>query len=307
MRKTLLAAALAGAFSIPAVTFAADAAPAAAPAAAAPAEPASPHTIAGNLSIISDYRFRGITQTFEKPALQGGIDYSHSSGIYLGNWNSNVNSGAGFPDGNLEMDFYGGYKMSLGDFGLDFGAIYYYYPGSEAGALAWNQVPGVNPGANSGAVNNKEVYIGVTWKFLSLKYNYSFDDYFSLRGVDSTGTFTGQNTKGSNYWDLSATYDLGDGWGINGHVGRLSVKNVANGDYTDWKIGVTKDIGGWVFGAAYVDTNANGQCSGATTFQPYCFTNSWNSPPASGAVPGFGSKTKDAGNSTVVVSVSKTF
>ena len=303
MRKTLLAAVLAGAFSIPAVTFAADAAPAAAPAAAAPAEPASPHTIAGNLSIISDYRFRGITQTFEKPALQGGIDYSHSSGIYLGNWNSNVNSGAGFPDGNLEMDFYGGYKMSLGDFGLDFGAIYYYYPGSEA--------TGLGTGAGSGAVNNKEVYIGATWKFLSLKYNYSFDDYFSLRGVDSAGAFTGQDTKGSNYWDLSATYDLGDGWGINGHVGRLTVKNVANADYTDWKIGVTKDIGGWVFSAAYVDTNASGDkgptggCFGQSSYQPYCFTNSLSSNGAGGL--NVGSKTKDAGNSTVVVSVSKTF
>jgi uncharacterized protein (TIGR02001 family) len=77
----------------------------------------------------SSYRFRGIDQTYGQPALQGGIDYSHESGIYVGNWNSNVNSGAGFAEGNLEMDFYGGWKKSFGDFGLDLGAIYYYYPG----------------------------------------------------------------------------------------------------------------------------------------------------------------------------------
>ncbi|MBK8121164.1 MAG: hypothetical protein IPK39_19895 [Sulfuritalea sp.] len=292
MRKTLLAAALAGAFSLPSAVLAQTADPSKDAAA-----PASPHTIAGNLSITSDYRFRGITQTFEKPALQGGIDYSHSSGFYLGNWNSNVSSGAGFPDGNLEMDFYGGYKMTLGDFGLDFGGIYYYYPGSEAN--------GLGTGANSGAVNNKELYIGATWKFMSLKYFHSVDDYFSLRGVDSTGASTGEDTKGSNYWDLSATYDLGGGWGINGHVGWLTLKNVSDGDYTDWKIGVTKDIGGWVFGAAYVDTNASGQCSGATSYQPYCFTNSLSSNGAGGL--NIGSKTKDAGEGTLVVSVSKAF
>ena len=74
---------------------------------------ASPHTLTGNLGLFSSYRFRGIDQTFNKPALQGGIDYSHSSGIYVGNWNSNVNSGAGFPEGNLEMDFYGGWKNDI--------------------------------------------------------------------------------------------------------------------------------------------------------------------------------------------------
>ena len=105
MRKTLIAAAVAGLFALPAVAQTGDPSKDA-------AAPASPHTLAGNLGIYSSYRFRGIDQTFGKPALQGGIDYSHSSGIYLGNWNSNVSEGAGFPDANLEMDFYGGYKFS---------------------------------------------------------------------------------------------------------------------------------------------------------------------------------------------------
>ena len=293
MKKTLLATLLAAAFAAPAMAQT----PAPAQAEAAPAAEASPHTLTGNVGLFSSYRFRGIDQTFGKPALQGGVDYSHSSGFYIGNWNSNVSSGAGFPDGNLEMDFYGGYKHAFGDFGLDIGAIYYYYPGSEARVLG--------PNANGGAVYNAELYIGGSWKFLSLKYYYGLDDYFSLVGVDSTGAFNGKDTKGSSYLDLSANYDLGDGWGVNGHIGTLNLENVHNGDYTDWKIGVTKDVSGWIFALSYIDTNASGDCRGASSYQPYCFTNS-NSDDGAGGI-NFGNSTKDAGRGTAVLSVSKSF
>jgi uncharacterized protein (TIGR02001 family) len=290
MRKTIIAASLAtAAFAVPTLASAQAAAPAAAP--------ASPHTFTGNMSLVSDYRFRGISQTFKEPALQGGFDYSHETGIYLGNWTSNVNSGAGFPGGNLEMDFYGGWKKSWGDWGLDLGAIYYYYPGTNASSTEPN-VMALSPFNNrtgviaSGKIDNTELYIGGSWKFISLKYYHAINDYFSTPG-----------TKGSNYWDLSANYDLGGGWTILGHVGVLSFKNQTNGDYTDWKIGVTKDLGGWVFGASYIDTDAKGNCSGATTPQPYCFSNGSLS-----LTSGTGyDKLKDAGKGTVVISVSKTF
>ena len=80
---------------------------------------------------------------------------------------------------------------------------------------------------------------------------------------------------------------------------------MTNGSYTDWKLGVTKDINGWVIGASYIDTNAKGQCSGATTYQPYCFssTNFDNA----GALGNNPNKLKDAGRGIAVVSVSKTF
>ncbi|MBN8463300.1 MAG: hypothetical protein J0M01_10875, partial [Dechloromonas sp.] len=74
MNKSLIALTLAGAFAVPAFAQTA-------PAAEAAAEPASPHTLTGNLGLFSSYRFRGIDQTFGKPALQGGIDYSHESGF----------------------------------------------------------------------------------------------------------------------------------------------------------------------------------------------------------------------------------
>jgi len=286
MRKLLLASAVSAAFSMP-MTVSAQTAPAAAQ---------SPHTFSGNFGLFSEYRFRGISQTFKQPAIQGGVDYSHANGIYLGNWNSNISEGAGYPAGNLEMDFYGGWKKTWGDWGLDVGAIYYYYPGTNAGpTIAFS--PANNRPTDgrilSGKVDNTELYVGGSWKWISLKYSHAASDYFGAPG-----------TKNSHYLDLSANYDLGNGWGINGHVGTLKFKNMINADYTDWKIGVTKDISGWVFGAAYIATNAKGDCAQpATNPQPYCFSNgSLNAANASGF-----DKTKDAGRSTLVLSVSKTF
>lgn len=290
MRKTVLASLLAAGLAAPTLAAAQAAAPAAAP--------ASPHTFTGNMSLVSDYRFRGISQTFRKPALQGGFDYSHSSGIYLGNWNSNVNEGAGFPNGNLEMDFYGGWKKTWGDWGLDIGAIYYYYPGTDANA--GNGTTFVNlrdpTKTHNGRVDNSEFYIGGSWKWLSLKYYHAMGDYFSL-----------PETKGSNYWDLTANYDLGSGWTLVGHVGMFKLKgwdngtDLSKGSYTDWKIGITKDLGGWILGAAYIDTDAKGSCNaGNPGF--YCFGNQQAAAPVNPST-----SFKDAGKGTVVLSVSKSF
>lgn len=244
MRKSILSAAVAATLLVPGLAAAQAAAP-----------------ITGNMSLVSDYRFRGLTQTFEEPALQGGFDYAHSSGIYLGNWNSSI-SDSFFAGSPLEMDFYGGYKGAAGPLGYDIGVLYYYYPGSNL--------------AGVGTIDNLEVYAGVSWQFLSLKYFHAVSDFFGA-----------PNTDGSNYIDFSATWDLGQGWGVNGHIGHQKVENASALDYTDYKIGITKDVGGWVFGAAFIDTDADGAV--------YTFTNA-----ASGT-------TKNVGDSTVVLSVSKTF
>jgi len=287
MRKTILATSLAtAAFAVSGLSFGQAAAPAAAP--------APDFTLTGNLGLFSSYRFRGIAQTYDKPAIQGGFDLSHVSGFYAGNWNSNVNEGAGYPGGSIEMDFYGGWKKSWGDWGLDLGGIYYYYPGTNAGAtIPFTPVNNRTGQIHSGRVDNGELYIGGSWKFVSLKYSHAVTDYFST-----------PSTKNSNYIDLSANYDLGSGWGINGHVGHLNFHNMTNGSYTDWKLGVTKDLSGWVIGASYVDTNTKGDCNAALTNpQPYCFSNgSVNTANASGF-----DKTKDAGKGILILSVSKTF
>lgn len=264
MKKSLIALALVGAFAAPA--FAQTAAP------AAEAAPASAHTFTGNVGLFSDYIFRGISQTQHKPALQGGFDYSHASGLYVGTWASNVNwvRETGFKtDNSLEMDVYGGFRGSFaGDFTYDLGALYYYYPGDTV------------PGAKN--TNSAEVYASMGWKFITLKYSHTVSE--NLFGWYNFGS--GKSTRGSGYLDLSMNYDLGSGWGINGHVGHQTIRNFGDASYTDWKLGVTKDLGVGVVGLSYTDTNAEG-CGKDS--QAYC----WNG--------------KDVSQPRLTASFSKTF
>jgi uncharacterized protein (TIGR02001 family) len=226
-------------------------------AAAAPGfadEPASPHTFSANVGLTSDYVFRGVSQTQGNPAIQGGFDYSHASGFYLGTWGSNVSwvsvrsfkdstgavtTGDPFKENNsMELDLYGGYKGSVGDFGYDLGAITYYYPGNKT--------------AGAKSPDTTEVYVGGSWKFLSVKYSHVVSENF-IGWYDFTNN---RSTRGSNYLELNANYDLGNGWGVLGHVGHQKVKNVGDASYSDWKIGVSKDVGFGVITLAYTDTNA---------------------------------------------------
>lgn len=82
--------------------------------------------VSGTAAIVSDYDFRGITQTAEDPAVQLSIDYAHESGWYVGTWGSNVDFGTDDP--STEVDLYTGFKGSVGDFGYDAGIVYYAYP-----------------------------------------------------------------------------------------------------------------------------------------------------------------------------------
>src|SRR3954464_15960352 len=164
MRKYILPLAIAACASVSAPAIAQQAAAATPP----------PPPVTGNMTLVSEYRFRGIDQTYGKPAIQGGFDYSHESGIYLGNWNSNVSQGAGYPGGNIEMDFYGGWKKAFGDFGLDVGAIYSVYPGTDSGpGLVGAPFNNRSSAVHTRKVDNKEIYVGGTWNWLSAKWFYS--------------------------------------------------------------------------------------------------------------------------------------
>lgn len=258
MKKSLIALALVGAFAAPA--FAAE-----------EAAPAPVHTFTGNVALVSNYIFRGISQSQNKPAIQGGFDYAHVSGLYAGTWASNVAwvEDTGMKtNSSLEWDFYGGYKGSFAeDFTYDLGILKYYYPG--------DRVPGV---ANT---DSTEVYLGLGWKFITLKYSHAISSHlFGWTGP------AGEKTRGSGYLDLSMNYDLGDGWGVNAHVGHQKIKNFGDASYTDWKLGVTKDVGVGVVGLAYSDTNAK-TCGDAVA--TYC----WNG--------------KDVAKGTAILSFSKTF
>lgn len=194
---------------------------------------ASDHTFTGNLTVASDYRFRGISQTFRGPAVQGGFDYAHSSGFYVGNWNSNV-SGNQYPDGSsIEMDLYGGYKFAPAkDVTADIGVLRYYYPGVSIG--------GVN-------ANATEVYFGASYKWFSAKYSYAVSDkYFGFTNAD-----------GSYYLDLNANYDVAEKTTLGLHVGRQKFKNFGAFSYTDYKVSVSRDFGFATLGLALVGSNAD--------------------------------------------------
>jgi uncharacterized protein (TIGR02001 family) len=201
----------------------------------------SDYSFSGNLTIGSDYRFRGFTQTDYQPTIQGGVDFSHKSGFYIGNWNSNVSSTV-FNGAPIEMDFYGGWKTEIGGVGLDIGAIYYYYPGTG------EYVPDFK-------AKNFEAYIGGSLGPLSVKYFYAFSNFFGLEGP-------GIDTKGSQYLDLSGNFDLGGGLALVAHAGYQKIKNYKDlgglkDSVWDYKLGATYDIGGsgWVVGGFWIGTS----------------------------------------------------
>lgn len=240
MRKALVAASVAATLATPLLALAQTPAPA--PAAA----PEPEYTLTANVGLFSDYRFRGFTQTNYQPAIQGGFDFAHKSGFYLGNWNSNV-SDTLFNGAPIEMDFYGGYKHAFGDFTLDVGLLYYYYPG------AGEYNPNFKP-------KNFEAYIGGSYGPVSIKYFYSFTDFFGLNGELLTPP-TSTNSKGSQYVDLSFSYTFeGTGFGINAHAGYQNVKNYEQlggpkNSVWDYKVGATYDLSGFILGLAWVGTS----------------------------------------------------
>ena len=223
----------------------------------APAAPAAPpeHTVTANVGLFSEYIFRGIAQTAGEPAVQGGFDYAHSSGFYAGTWASNASwlqDFGAYSRSSMEWDFYGGFKANFADsdFFWDVGTLYYYDPGTRYSGVI--------------SADTWELYAALGWKWASVKFSYSLDDYFGARP-------TGAKTDGSYYVDLSAAYPVGDtGLSLIGHVGYLDVDNDgSDGDlstggkvgYTDWKLGVAYTIPegpvkGLEVGAYYSGNNA---------------------------------------------------
>lgn len=208
-----------------------------------------------NLSVTTDYRYRGISQTRLKPALQGGFDYAHASGFYVGAWGSTIkwikDSGG---DANVEIDLYGGYKTEVAPgLTLDVGVLTYNYPSNKLAVSA----------------NTQELYGALSYGPATLKYSHSTSNLFGFA-----------DSKGSGYVDLSATFDLGDGYTLTPHVGYQKVKHNGDFSYTDYSLTLNKDFGGFLFGLSALDTDTS-------TY--------------------VGLNAKDLGKASLVLSVKKTF
>ena len=209
--------------------------------------PESAFTVTSNVGLVSNYVYRGITQTIGKPAIQGGFDFAHTSGIYVGLWGSNVSwiTGSGSTgNASLELDAYAGYKgVFAEDFSYDVGLVSYNYLGDYV------------PPAGYVKADTSEAYGAIGYKWITAKYSYSLGDFLTV-----------PEAKGTDYLEVNASYTLADsGVTFGAHYGKQTYKGaatdalVAGGfdpSYTDYKVNVSKDFSGYVLGLAYTNTNA---------------------------------------------------
>jgi len=193
-------------------------------------EPVNP--LSFNASVVTDYRYRGVSQTRLKPALQGGFDYAAPSGFYVGAWASTIKWIKDFGgDANIEVDLYGGYKTEVAPgLTLDVGLLQYYYPSNK-----------LNPSADT-----LEVYGALSFGPVTAKYSHSTTNLFGV-----------PDSKGSSYFDVTANFDLGDGITLTPHVGHQTVKHNSVASYTDYSLTVAKDFSGLILSAAIVGTDAD--------------------------------------------------
>lgn len=247
MKPIRVTAALAAALILSGSAFAQTAAP-------APAEPVNP--LSYNLSLTSNYKFRGQDQytastSMIKPAIQGGVDYAFPSGFYLGNWNSTVRFLD--PDNNkahLEMDFYGGYKFSSGDVNFDLGALTYVYPGATK-------------------ANTTELYASVGFGPVTAKYSHTVS-----KGYFGTGYLTSDG-RGTGYLNLAYSQEVAPKITLKASIGQTmfksAVRNAGTPNFTDYSIGAAYDLGdglsltGAFQGASKVGNPAFNYTVGSTT------------------------------------------
>ena len=190
---------------------------------------ASPHEWSASMAVLTEYQFRGITQSNEDPAIQVGIDYAHASGLYVGFWASSVEFNDGPNATQLETNFYTGYGGSMGKIDYDIGFLYYYYPEEDAD----------EPGSGLGEQDLWEVYgsLGTTFDMayepsVTAGFAYSPDYYgsdgdsiyvygefgLSLGGISPYATVGYLDVDGDKttpagydyvYYTVGASYDIG--------------------------------------------------------------------------------------------------
>jgi len=185
-----------------------------------------------NVSVVSDYRYRGISQSRLNPALQGGADFiNNPTGLYVGTWLSTIKwiedqNG----NGNVEWDVYFGKRGEIvKDVSYDVGLLSYVYHGNNLPTSA----------------NTTELYGQVSYGPVYAKYSYALTDLFGFA-----------DSRGSGYLDVGATFDVAEGVNVALHAGHQTVSNVTGASYSDWKIGVTKDFKVATVGLALTGTNS---------------------------------------------------
>jgi len=172
---------------------------------AAQADDAPTSPVTGNVAVTSDYMFRGLTQTWGRPAIQGGADYTSPNGFAAGFWGSSI-SERSYPGGAMELDLYASYGRAIdSDWSWRAGVYGYVYPGAN---LDQARLP-------SRSFNTAEANAALTWKWLTLKYNRALTDYF---GVDTEQGYR-DDSRGTGYLQLDAAIPLNEAWSLALHAG----------------------------------------------------------------------------------------
>jgi uncharacterized protein (TIGR02001 family) len=211
------------------------------------AEPTPDFTVAYNVGATSDYRVRGIKQNNSNPSVQGGIDIGHKSGFYVGTWGSTVSDWtAASAASNMEVDYYGGYKTEVAGVALDFGTIYYNYPGVSKPNYA----------------DTHEVYVGAAYGPAAFKVSRVMSkNYFA-----STGDTT-QDAAGTMYYDLTLSQEVMPKLTASVHAGYTDYKESALSSsysdsgkmsYSDYSLGLAYDYEGYILGVKYYVNDAKG-------------------------------------------------
>jgi uncharacterized protein (TIGR02001 family) len=195
----------------------------------------------GNVALATDYTFRGISQTNNGPAIQGGFDYTYDK-FYAGVWASNIDFG--LADGSTEVDLYAGFKPQLGPVGLDFGAIGYFYP---------------NASDNLAELDYAEVYG---------KASFAPTEGATIgAALFYSPEFTGETGTGL-YAELNGAFAINDTISVSGAYGYQKAEDAdfqldpgQQDDYQTWNIGGTVNAYGFAFDLRYVDTDIDDSVS----------------------------------------------
>jgi uncharacterized protein (TIGR02001 family) len=190
---------------------------------------ASIEGLSANVSVASNYLFRGITQTQDGAAISGGIDYAHDSGFYVGTWASNVDFDPSFST-SYEMDIYAGYSNSVGDFGYDLGYIYYAYPDST----------GSRAGFGALSIEDKDIDLGEIYASVSYQ-NFTFGAYYLVNSGDDAFTVGLEDDWLYVYGD--AAFEISEGLELAFHIGNSSGDSIDDwfgDDYTDYNVSISK-------------------------------------------------------------------
>jgi hypothetical protein len=220
-------------------------------------EPAGPVTVSGSVTLASDYRCRGVSQTDKAMAIQGGVTVTHESGLYVGTWASNLAGWGTFGGSNTELDIYGGYAADLGGVTVDVGLTWYMYPGGA------DKTDFAEPYVKvSTDVGPASLLVGVAY---APKQEALGRWYFT--GADAAaGVFNDPGAKNDNLYiwgdaavaipttplTLKAHLGYSDG---NPGLGPNGTSIAPTGKYLDWSLGAEAAVGPLTLGVSYIDTD----------------------------------------------------